>query len=77
MSNDKMRAEFEKWAAQYRLDLLRLNEGYSSNAANNCWIIWQAAYQAARKAEREAIQKDALQQLVDEAQELGMWLEGK
>tara|TARA_R110000868_G_scaffold318370_1_gene579128 strand:- start:133 stop:360 length:228 start_codon:yes stop_codon:yes gene_type:complete len=70
--SDKMRAEFEAWATPCELNLRRLNEGYLCNASNNCWIVWQAAYAAGQEAERAAIQKEALQQLTDEAQELDM-----
>jgi hypothetical protein len=57
MSDDKMRAEFEAWATPYELDLRRLNEGYLSNASNNCWIVWQAAYAAGQKAEQAEVER--------------------
>ena len=73
-----MRAEFEKWAESKCMSLTRIRWGngttseYACTATYDAWQVWQAGYQAGRKAEREAIQKEALQQLTDEAQELDM-----
>lgn len=78
MSDDKMRAEFEAWADKQCMSLTRINwdngtvSEYAYTATFDAWQAWQAAYQAGRKAEREAMQKEALQQLADEAQELDM-----
>jgi hypothetical protein len=71
--NDKMRAEFEAWAESQDC-LTHRGEGgsYWHPDVRKVWRVWQAAYAAGRKAEREAVQKEALQQLVDEAQELDM-----
>lgn len=78
MDGDKMRAEFEKWADKQCLSLDRINwkdgslSEYAYTATFGAWKVWQVAYAAGQKAEREAIQKEALQQLADEAQELDM-----
>lgn len=80
--NDKMRAEFEKWADKQCMSLTRINwkcgtvSEYAYTATFDAWQVWQAAYAAGQKAERkvrrEAIQKEALQWLTDQAQELDM-----
>ena len=63
MSDDKIRAEFEKWADSQCLPLTRINwdngtvSEYAYTATFDAWKVWQAAYQAGRKAEREAIQR--------------------
>lgn len=74
MSDDKMRAEFEKWAKAVGHDLSQIkgDDRYWFVSTESAWESWQAAYQAGRMAEREAMQKEALQQLVDEAQKLDM-----
>jgi len=80
MNDDKMRQEFEAWAESKCMSLTRIHfhwvsgtvSDYAYTATFDAWQVWQAAYQAGRKAEREAIQKEALQQLVDEAQKLDM-----
>ena len=62
MDSDKMRAEFETWAKEQCLSLTRINwidgtvSDYAYTATLHAWRIWQAAYDAGRKAEREAIQ---------------------
>lgn len=81
--SDKMRDEFEAWAAREEYNLVRYSwpdekhsKGYGSEYADNKTTAaehgYQAGYQAGRKAEREGMQKEALQQLVDEAQKLDM-----
>ena len=62
MNDDKMRAEFEAWAESQCLSLTRINwkngtvSEYAYTATFDAWQVWQAAYAAGRKAEREAIQ---------------------
>ena len=62
MDADKMRAEFEAWAESQRLLLTRINwidgtvSEYAYTATFDAWLVWQAAYDAGRKAEREATQ---------------------
>lgn len=62
MTTDKMRAEFEKWADRKCLSLTRINwddgtvSDYAYTATFDAWQVWQDAYAAGRKAEREAIQ---------------------
>ena len=69
--SDKMRAEFEKWAESKCMSLTRIRwdngtiSEYAYTATFDAWQVWQAAYAAGRKAEREEIQKEALQQLTD------------
>lgn len=72
--SDKMRAEFEAEARVIGLSLFPMKgKGeYWNDETNLSWRVWQAAYAAGQKAEREAVQKEALQQLVDEAQKLDM-----
>jgi hypothetical protein len=60
--SDKMRAEFEKWASERFLSIERLpshttifDGQYASLDTQEAWTMWQAAYQAGRKVEREAI----------------------
>ena len=73
MSDDKMRAEFEIATKQYNYLTVRLTDGdYADSETRSIWNFYQLGYQAGQKAEREAIQKEALQQLVDEAQKLDM-----
>ena len=73
MATDKMRAEFEAWAKAAAYDLSQtVDDKYWWAATSEAWQVWQAAYAAGRKAERETMQKQALQQLVDEAQKLDM-----
>lgn len=78
MSDDKMRVEFEAWANKSCLSLTRIDwidgtlSDYAYSATFDAWQTWQVAYAAGQKAEREAIQKEALQQLTDQAQELDM-----
>jgi hypothetical protein len=73
MSDDKMRAEFEQWAEDNDCGItLAATSATGFYTRNIAWTAWQAAYAAGQKAEREAVQKEALQQLVDEAQELDM-----
>ncbi len=73
MSDDKMRAEFEAWAEDNDCGIMLAQTSSTGFYTRNiAWTAWQAAYAAGQKAEREAIQKEALQQLVDEAQELDM-----
>lgn len=60
--SDKMRAEFEKWADSKCMSLTRIrwDDGtiseYAYKATFDAWQVWQAAYAAGRKAEREATQ---------------------
>lgn len=74
MDADKMRAEFEKWAKAVGHDLSQTkgDDRYWFVSTESAWESWQAAYAAGQTAEREAMQKEALQQLVDEAQKLDM-----
>ena len=73
--SDKMRAEFEAVVRREGWSV-RKSKGdpseYWSEDTGVWWQWWQVAYQTGRKAEREAMQKEALQQLVDEAQKLDM-----
>lgn len=57
MSDDKMRAEFEKWAKAVGHDLSQTkgDDRYWFVSTESAWESWQAAYQAGQKAEREAI----------------------
>ena len=56
MSDDKMRAEFEKWAEDHNLGLtLAAATATGLYTRNIAWTAWQAAYDAGQKAEREAI----------------------
>lgn len=57
MSDDKMRAEFEKWAKAVGHDLSQTkgDDRYWFVSTESAWESWQAAYQAGLKAEREAI----------------------
>lgn len=59
MSDDKIRAEFEKWAKDYygyaSDDLAIERNFYVYSTVEECWQNWQAAYDAGQKAEREAI----------------------
>lgn len=54
MSDDKMRAEFETWAESQDF-LTHRGEGgsYWHPDVRKVWRVWQAAYAAGRKAERE------------------------
>lgn len=60
--SDKMRAEFEAWADKQCMSLTRINwkcgtvSEYAYTATSEAWQVWQAAYAAGQKAEREAIQ---------------------
>ena len=62
MDAEQMRAEFEKWADSQCLPLTRINwdngtiSEYAYTATFDAWQVWQAAYAAGRKAEREAVQ---------------------
>jgi hypothetical protein len=47
MSDDKMRAEFEKWAKEYMV----------SRDDIFAWQFWQAAYHAGRDAERAEVER--------------------
>ncbi len=59
--SDKMRAEIEQWAKSQFLLLTRINwkdgtvSEYAYTATLHAWQIWQAAYAAGRKAEREEV----------------------
>ena len=60
--SDKMRAEFEAWASEQCLSIERLpahvtvfDGQYASLDTQEAWTMWEAAYQAGQKAEREAI----------------------
>ena len=68
MSNDKMRAEFESWAKVRDLPTAtyHFEKTWSYVDLRTAWAFegW--------RFERETMQKQALQQLVDEAQELDM-----
>lgn len=61
MSDDKMRQEFEEWADKQCLSLTRINwkcgtvSEYAYTTTFDAWQVWQSAYQAGQKAEREAI----------------------
>ena len=68
MSDDKMRAEFEAWAKANNLPIAtyHFGETWSYVDLRTAW-----AFEGYR-AGQEAIQKEALQQLADEAQELDM-----
>ena len=57
MSDDKVRAEFEKWAKAVGHDLSQTkgDDRYWFVSTESAWESWQAAYQAGQKAEREAI----------------------
>ena len=52
MNDDKMRAEFEKWAKEQCLSLTRINwidgtvSDYAYTATFDAWQVWQAAYAA-------------------------------
>lgn len=69
MTTDKMQAEFEAWAKAKDLPIATYHFGatWSYVDLRTAWAFegWRV-----RKAEREAVQKEALHQLVDEAQEL-------
>lgn len=52
---DKMRAEFEAYAEQRNWSIRKNHGSYYWAEAARAWHIWQAAYAAGRKAEREAI----------------------
>jgi hypothetical protein len=57
MNDDKMRAEFEAWAESQDCITHRGEGGsYWHPDVRKVWRVWQAAYQAGRKAEREATQ---------------------
>ena len=57
-----MRAAFETWADKQCMSLARIHwkdgsvSEYSYTATFDAWQVWQAAYAAGRKAEREAMQ---------------------
>jgi hypothetical protein len=59
--SDKMRAEFEKWADKQCMSLTRINwkcgtvSEYAYTATFDAWNVWQAAYAAGQKAEREEL----------------------
>ena len=56
MSDEKMRAGFEAWAKAAAYDLSQTTDDkYWCVATDSAWQVWQAAYAAGRKAEREAI----------------------
>ena len=70
---DKMRAEFEAAANAYNYLTVRCTNGYYTDSeTSSAWNFYQIGYAVGRKAEREAVQKEALQQLADEAQKLDM-----
>ena len=62
MDADKMRAEFEAWAARKGFSLKRIkwNDGSMSNyvyqSTFDAWQTWQAAYAARQKAVDERIE---------------------
>lgn len=60
MSDDKIRAEFEKWAKAVGHDLSQTkgDDRYWFVSTESAWESWQAAYAAGRKAEQEAMAKD-------------------
>ena len=71
--SDQMRAEFEAWAKSRNLPTATIHwkdGSYSFTDERTAWAY--EGYRFGRKAEREEIQKEALQQLVDQAQELDM-----
>ena len=72
MTTDQIRAEFEAWAKVRNLPTAtyHFEKTWSYVDLRTAWA--HQGYAAGRKAEREAIQKEALQQLVDEAQKLDM-----
>jgi hypothetical protein len=71
--SDKLRAEFEKWAEDNDCGITHAAASATGFYLRNItWTAWQVAYAAGQKAEREATQKEALQQLTDQAQELDM-----
>lgn len=60
--SDKMRDEFEKWADFQCLSLARIDwkdgtvSDYAYTATLHAWRVWQAAYAAGQKAEREKLE---------------------
>ena len=59
MSSDKMRAEFEQWAEDNDCGItLAATSATGFYTRNIAWTAWQAAYQAGRMAELEAIQRE-------------------
>ena len=71
MNDDKM-AEFEAWAKARDLPTATYHFGktWSYVDMRTAWAF--EGWRDEQKAEREAVQKEALQQLVDEAQKLDM-----
>lgn len=68
MSDDKVRAEFEKWAKAVGHDLSQTkgDDRYWFVSTESAWESWQAAYQAGQKAERaelERLERAALDRL--------------
>lgn len=63
--SDKMRQEFEAWADKQCMSLTRINwkcgtvSEYAYTATFDAWQVWQAAYAAGQKAEREAMQRES------------------
>ena len=59
MTSDQMRAEFEAWADAKCLPLTRINwkdgsvSEYAYTATFDSWQVWQDAYAAGQRAERD------------------------
>ena len=59
MNDDKMRAEFEKWAKAVGHDLSQTkgDDRYWFVSTESAWESWQAAYQAGQKAEQAEVER--------------------